>query len=73
MQLVQTCQELNAVISPLTSPQSHDQMKARVSLDIVVRQGVSVFKLLARKDESLLVVRDAFLVLYHFLELTDGG
>ena len=48
-------------------------MQARVPLDVVVRQGVSVLKLFARKDESLLVPRDAFLVLDHFLDLTDGG
>ena len=67
------CQELRAVISPVASSQSHDQMECRVSLDIVVRQSPSVFKLPARKDESLLAVRNAFLPFYHVLELTDGG
>ena len=38
-------------------------MKRRLLLDVVVRQCAAVLELLARKDEALLVRRDALLVL----------
>jgi hypothetical protein len=39
-------------------------MEGRLLLDVVVREGTAVFKLLAGKDEALLVWRDALLVYY---------
>ena len=38
-------------------------MERRLLLDVVVREGAAVFKLLAREDQALLVRRDALLVL----------
>jgi hypothetical protein len=41
-------------------------------LDAVVAQRAAVLQLLARKDEALLVRRDARLVLDHLLHAFDG-
>lgn len=40
-----------------------EEEQCRLSLDVVVGEGAAVLKLLARKDESLLVGRNALLVL----------
>ena len=42
-----------------TSPQSKHQVEGRFFLNVVVRQGSSIFKLLASEDETLLVRRDS--------------
>ena len=47
-------------------------MESRLLLDVVVREGAAVLKLLARKDETLLVGRDALLVLDLGLHHVDG-
>ena len=41
-------------------------------LDVVVAQGSSIFKLLAGEDQSLLIRRNAFLVLDLGLHILDG-
>lgn len=46
-----------------TSAQTKDQMESRLLLDVVVRESATIFELLAREDQALLVGRDAFLVL----------
>lgn len=38
-------------------------MQGRLLLDVVVREGSSIFELLAGKDESLLIRGDSLLVL----------
>jgi hypothetical protein len=38
-------------------------VKSRLLLDVVVRKSAAIFKLLAGKDESLLIGWDSFLVL----------
>ena len=40
-----------------------DEVEGGLLLDVVVREGPSVFELLASKDQPLLVRGDAFLVL----------
>ena len=55
-----------------TTSQSEDEVKSRLLLDVVVRQCSSVFELLAGEDESLLVWRNAFLVLDLGLDVLDG-
>jgi hypothetical protein len=40
-------------------------------LDVVVRQGAAIFQLLAGEDQSLLVRRNAFLVLNFRLDILD--
>ena len=46
-----------------TSPESQDKMKSRLLLDVVVREGSSILKLLASENQSLLVWRNSLLVL----------
>ena len=43
--------------------ETQDQVQRRLLLDVVVREGAAVLELLARKDQALLVGRDALLVL----------
>lgn len=46
-------------------------MKRRFLLDVVVRQGATVFELLAGEDQALLVRRNALLVLDLALDIVD--
>ena len=41
-------------------------------LDVVIREGAAILELLARKDKTLLVWRDALLVLNLGLDHVDG-
>jgi len=58
-----------------SAAQSQHQVESRLLLDVVVGQRATVFELLAREDETLLVGRDAFLVLDFGLDVLDrvGG
>ena len=47
-------------------------MKSGLLLDVVVRESASVFQLLAGEDKSLLVRRDAFLILNLGLNVFNG-
>ena len=47
-------------------------MECALFLDVVVRQGSAIFELLSSENESLLVGRDAFLVLDLSLHVLDG-
>merc|ERR1711931_384344 len=47
-------------------------MKGRFLLDVVVGQSATVFQLLAGKDQTLLVGRDAFFVLDLCLDVFNG-
>jgi len=47
-------------------------VKSRLLLDIVVRQGPSIFELLSSKDESLLIRWDTFFVLDLCLDIVDS-
>ena len=52
--------------------QTEHQMEGRLLLDVVVAQSAAIFQLLPSEDESLLVWRDAFLVLDFGLDVLDG-
>ena len=54
-------QGLDKDLHPSTQPQ--DKVQSTLLLNVVVRQGAPVFQLLSSKDETLLVRRNAFLVL----------
>ncbi|CAL9775797.1 unnamed protein product [Musa acuminata subsp. burmannicoides] len=54
------------------SPESQHQMERRLLLDVVISKSAAVLQLLAREDESLLVRRDALLVLNLGLDVVDG-
>jgi len=43
--------------------QTKNQMKSGLFLDVIIREGPAIFKLLAGKDQPLLIRRDSFLVL----------
>jgi hypothetical protein len=47
-------------------------VQGRLLLNIVVAQGAAVLKLLTSKDETLLIGRNAFLVLDLGLDVVDG-
>ena len=47
-------------------------MEGRLLLDVVVAQGTTIFQLFASEDQSLLVWRDAFLVLDLGFDILDG-
>lgn len=52
--------------------QTKDQMKGRLLLDIVIREGATVLKLLPSENQALLVRRNAFLVLNLGFDVVDG-
>jgi hypothetical protein len=47
-------------------------MESRLLLDVVVGQGATVFKLLACKDQALLIRRNALLVLDLALDVVNS-
>ena len=55
-----------------STAETEDQVEGRLLLDVIVREGTAVFELLASEDETLLVGRDAFLVLDLGLDIIDG-
>ena len=46
-----------------TSTKTKYQVKSRLLLDVVIREGTAIFKLLSGKDQTLLIRRNSFLVL----------
>ena len=55
-----------------TAPETKHKMDGRLLLDVVVGESAVVFELFAGEDETLLVGRDAFLVLDFGLDIGDG-
>jgi hypothetical protein len=55
-----------------STSKSQDQMEGRFLLNVVVRKSSAVFELLSSEDESLLIRRDAFLILDLSLDIIDG-
>jgi hypothetical protein len=56
----------------LTTTKTENKVESRLLLNVVVGQGSAIFKLLASKDETLLVGRNAFLVLNLGLDVLNG-
>ncbi|KAG9409423.1 hypothetical protein AC1031_022120 [Aphanomyces cochlioides] len=54
-----------------TTTQTKHQMECGLLLDVVVAQGTTVFKLLAGKDQALLIRRNSFLILDLLLDVVD--
>jgi len=52
--------------------EAQDQVQGRLLLDVVVGESTAILKLLASKDQALLVGRDALLVLDLGLDIVDG-
>ena len=63
---------LTKICIPLPPLQPQHQVKSGLLLDVVVGQCTAVLQLLAGKDQSLLVWRDALLVLDLGLHILDG-
>jgi len=55
-----------------TTAKSEDEMESGLLLDVVVRESSSVFELLSGEDETLLIGRDALLILDLSLDVVDG-
>merc|ERR1711931_133864 len=55
-----------------TSSQSEHKMKGALFLDVVVRQSSSIFQLFSSKDQSLLIWRDSFFILYLCLDVLNS-
>merc|ERR1711874_231358 len=55
-----------------STSETKDQMKGGFLLDVVIRQGSAIFKLLSSKDQSLLIWRNALLVLDLSFDIFDG-
>jgi len=55
-----------------TTAKTKDKVEGGLLLNVVVREGSSIFKLLSCKDQTLLLWRDAFLVLNLRLDVLDG-
>ena len=47
-------------------------MESGLLLDVVVRKGAAILKLLSSEDKTLLIWRDSFLVLDLGLNIVDG-
>ena len=58
--------------SLVSSSESEHQVKGRFLLDVVVGQGSSILQLLSSEDESLLIGRNALLVLDLLLDILNG-
>ena len=54
-----------------STTQTQHQVKSRLLLDVVIAQGTAILELLAGEDKTLLVGRDAFLVLDFLLHVFD--
>merc|ERR550519_1310060 len=55
-----------------SSPESEDQMKSGLFLDVVIRQGPAIFELFSSKDQSLLVWGDSLFILDLSLDIFNG-
>ena len=56
----------------LSTSKSEDQVKGRLLLDVVVRKGSAILKLLSSEDKSLLIWWDTFLILDLSFDVFDG-
>ena len=54
-----------------STTETEDQVEGRLLLDVVIREGATVLELLSGKDETLLIRRDALLVLDLRLDVVD--
>jgi hypothetical protein len=55
-----------------TTTKAEDEVESRLLLDVVVGESAAIFKLLAGENKTLLVRRDALLVLNLRLDIIDS-
>ena len=70
--VVLTGQGLEGGLHHHSSTEAKHQVKCALLLDVVVSQGAAILQLLAGEDQTLLVRRDALLVLDLSLDVLDG-
>ena len=63
---------LDLHLTHATASEAEDQVQGGLLLDVVVRKGAAILELLTGEDESLLIRRDAFLILDLGLDVLDG-
>jgi hypothetical protein len=63
---------VNQAGNSLATTKAEDQVKSGLLLNVVVREGAAVFKLLSGEDETLLIWRDTLFVLDFSLDVLDG-
>jgi len=63
---------LDLHLAHAATSQAEHQVQSRLLLDVVVRQRAAILELLTSEDESLLIRRDAFLILDLGLDVLDG-
>ena len=56
----------------MSTTKTQDQMERRFLLNVVVRQGASILKLLSGENQSLLIRRDPLLVLDLCLDIVNS-
>merc|ERR1719443_645825 len=54
------------------SAKTEDEMKRRLLLNVVIREGAAILQLLASEDQPLLIRRDPFLVLNFCFDILDA-
>ncbi|KAI5089233.1 hypothetical protein C0J45_20641, partial [Silurus meridionalis] len=54
------------------TPETQNEVESGLLLDVVVRQGATIFQLLAGKDQPLLIWGNAFFVLDFGLDILNG-
>ena len=73
MRLSRDSKSSKATLTDLhASTETEDEMESGLLLNIVIREGATVFQLLPSKDETLLIRRNSFLVLDLRLYIVDG-
>ena len=55
-----------------TTAETEDEMEGRLLLDVVIRESAAVLELLSGEDQTLLIGRDALLILDLGLHVVDG-
>jgi hypothetical protein len=63
---------VNQVGNSLATTKAEDQVKSGLLLNVVIREGATVFKLLSSEDETLLIWGDTLFVLDLSLDVLDG-
>ena len=58
--------------SSAAATETEDQVESRLLLDVVILKGSTILKLLSSEDESLLIGRDALLILDLSLHIFYG-
>jgi len=67
-----TRQEVSKLTDLHSAAETKDQVESGLLLDVVIGEGAAVFELLSSEDKTLLIRRNALLVLNFRLHVIDG-